>query len=78
MSDLHYHAYVEAIRNCDAADRGDLFDTLAARRSAAGAHAAQVATREEVLRELLDEAHEKIRTLEQALERLTTALTSGR
>jgi hypothetical protein len=78
MSDLHYQAYVEAIRNCDAVDRGELFDTLAARRNSAGAHIAEVVTREEVLRELLDEAHAKIRTLEQALERLTGALISGR
>jgi hypothetical protein len=75
MSYLHYQAYVQAMRSGDpAAGRERLHESLLARPRADCQSSAVAASREEVLRELLDEAHARIRALEAALERLKGSL----
>jgi len=75
MSYLHYQAYLQAMCSGDRpAERERLLDSLTTRPRGDCQTSAAATSREQVLRELLDEAHARIRALEAALERLKGAL----
>jgi hypothetical protein len=67
MGRQHYRAFIHSIASPDDRERraelwAELSDCLQ--------HEAEGTSREQVLRELLDDAHERIRTLEAAIESL--------